>query len=114
MQRQRKKVSIMTMKRIYLNSKSKPTEKNLEEIRNSVNTPIVYDDDCPEITEQQYAEMAQLAKARRHEEVKQVIAIRISPSTLKKAKATGRGYTGFLSRLLDNAINDPDLVAKSL
>jgi len=31
-----------------------------------------------------------------------------------KAKATGKGYTGFLSRLLDNAINDPQMVSKSL
>ena len=34
--------------------------------------------------------------------------------TLEKAKATGKGYTGFLSRLLDNAINDPQMVRKSL
>ena len=45
---------------------------------------------------------------------KPVIALRISQSTLDKAKATGKGYTGFLSRLLDNAINDPQIVAKSL
>ena len=53
----------MATVRFYLKAESKPTEKQVEEIRNSVNTPIVYDDDCPEITEQQYAEMAQLAKA---------------------------------------------------
>jgi len=33
---------------------------------------------------------------------------------LEKAKATGKGYTGFLSRLLDNAIDDPQMVAKSM
>ena len=33
---------------------------------------------------------------------------------VEKAKATGKGYTGFLSRLLDNAINDPQLVSRSL
>lgn len=47
-------------------------------------------------------------------EKKPVVAIRITPATLEKAKATGRGYTGFLSRLLDNAIDDPELVKKSL
>ncbi len=58
--------------------------------------------------------MAALAKKRRSKKVKTVVALRISPDTLEKAKATGKGYTGFLSRLLDNAINDPGLVSKSL
>ena len=76
--------------------------------------PIIPDEDAPELTLEQYAEMAALAKKRRSKNVKPVIALRISPDTLDKAKATGRGYTGFLSRLLDNAINDPDMVSKSL
>ena len=67
-----------------------------------------------ELTMEQYAEMAEIARKRRSEKVKPVIALRISPDTLEKAKATGKGYTGFLSRLLDNAINDPQLVAKSM
>lgn len=104
----------MATKRIRLDRDQKPTVEQLEEIKAAENNPIVYDEDCPQITEQQYAEMAELARSRRREEIKTVVAIRISPATLKKAKATGKGYTGFLSRLLDNAINDPELVAKSL
>ena len=69
------------------------------------------DADAPELTAEQYAEMAAAARARR---VKPVVALRISQDTLEKAKATGKGYTGFLSRLLDNAINDPQMVSKSL
>ena len=52
--------------------------------------------------------------SRRSQKVKPVVALRVSPETLEKAKATGKGYTGFLSRLLDNAINDPQIVAKSM
>ena len=76
--------------------------------------PIITDEDAPELTLEQYAEMAAIAKNRRVKKIKPVIALRISPETLDKAKATGKGYTGFLSRLLDNAINDPQIVAKSL
>ena len=43
-----------------------------------------------------------------------LVLTHVSVDTLDKAKATGKGYTGFLSRLLDNAINDPQMVAKSL
>ena len=40
--------------------------------------------------------------------------LRLSPEMPEKAKAEGKGCTGFLSRLLDNAIKDPELVMKSL
>ena len=60
---------------------------------------------------EQYAEMAEIARNRKKNNVKVVVALRVTPATLDKAKATGKGYTGFLSRLLDNAINDPQLVS---
>jgi len=91
-----------------------PTEAMIREIETAAARPIVPDEDAPELTMEQYAEMAEIARKRRSEKVKPVIALRISPDTLEKAKATGKGYTGFLSRLLDNAINDPQLVAKSM
>jgi len=91
-----------------------PTRTQIEEIRKAVTKPIIFDEDAPELTPEQYAEMAALARRKRSEQKKPVVALRINPSTLAKAKATGKGYTGFLSRLLDNAINDPDMVKRSL
>ena len=91
-----------------------PTEEQILEIEAASLREPVPDDDAPELTAEQYAEMAAIARARRSQNIKPVVAIRITPATLEKAKATGKGYTGFLSRLLDNAINDPQLVAKSL
>ncbi len=91
-----------------------PTEAQIREIERAASLPIITDEDAPELTLEQYAEMAAIAKNRRVKKIKPVIALRISPETLDKAKATGKGYTGFLSRLLDNAINDPQIVAKSL
>lgn len=92
----------------------KPTEAQIKEIELAATMPITPDEDAPELTLQQYAEMAEIARKRRSKTVKPVIALRISPDTLDKAKATGKGYTGFLSRLLDNAINDPGMVSRSL
>ena len=91
-----------------------PTNAQIMEIEAAAAREIVPDDEAPELTVEQYAEMAALARARRSQSVKPVVALRITPATLEKAKATGKGYTGFLSRLLDNAINDPVLVSKSL
>ena len=92
----------------------KPTEAQIRQIEKASTMPVVPDEDAPELTLEQYAEMAEIARKRRSKNVKPVIALRISQSTLEKAKATGKGYTGFLSRLLDNAINDPILVSNSM
>ena len=91
-----------------------PTEAMIKEIEAAAARPVVPDEDAPELTMEQYAQMAEIARKRRAEKVKPVLSLRVSLDTLEKAKATGKGYTGFLSRLLDNAINDPQMVAKSL
>ncbi len=92
----------------------KPTAEQIKELEEAAKRPIVSDDDCPELSMEQYAEMAEIARNRKKNNVKVVVALRVTPATLDKAKATGKGYTGFLSRLLDNAINDPQLVSRSL
>ena len=45
---------------------------------------------------------------------KEVVTLRLPVSVIDKAKAVGKGYTGFLSRLVENAINDKDIVSRSL
>ena len=100
--------------RTVIRTGQQPTEAQIQEIEAAASRPITPDENAPELTLEQYAEMAALAKARHSKQVKPVVALRISPDTLEKAKATGKGYTGFLSRLLDNAINDPTLVSRSL
>ena len=100
--------------RTVIHPGQQPTEAQIREIEAAAMKPVVPGEDAPELTLEQYAEMAAIARNRRSQKVKPVIALRISPETLDKAKATGKGYTGFLSRLLDNAINDPQLVSKSL
>ena len=105
---------MMAMTRIEIREGQKPTLQQIQEIEAASRRPIVPDDDAPELTPEQYAEMAAIARKQRQQKKKQVVAIRISPETLAKAKATGKGYTGFLSRLMDNAINDPVMVQKSL
>ena len=91
-----------------------PTEAQIREIETASMRPVIPDEEAPELTMEQYAEMAAIAKARKAKNIKPIIALRIAPDTLEIAKATGKGYTGFLSRLLDNAIKDPQMVAKSL
>ena len=100
--------------RTVIRKGQKPTEAQIREIEAASALPILPDDDAPELTLEQYAEMAAIAKSRKAKRTKAVVALRVNPTTLEIAKATGKGYTGFLSRLLDNAIKDPQLVSKSL
>ena len=92
----------------------KPTREQVKRLKAAAKRPIVFDEDCPALTEEQLKQFAEMARQQREERRKPIISLRISQDTLKKAKATGRGYTGFLSRLLDNAINDPEMVKRSL
>ena len=89
-------------------------EEVKKEVRAAAKRPIVFDDDAPELTDEQLAEFAALAEQQRNDRKKPVLSLRISKETLAKAKLLGRGYTGVLSRLLDMAINDKEMVRKAL
>ena len=91
-----------------------PTEAQIREIERAAALPVTPDEDAPELTAAQYAEMAELAGQRRSGTIRPVVTLHVFPVTLEKARARGNDYTDFLSRLLDNAINDPQLVSRSL
>ena len=104
----------MSTTRVTIKASDQPPKEVIEEVREAAKRPIVFDEDSPCFTKEQLREMAEKAKAKRASEKKQVVAIRISPATLDRAKAIGKGYTGFMSRLLDLAINDAEMVKKAL
>jgi hypothetical protein len=58
--------------------------------------------------------MVEKTKERKRQEKKEVVALCVRPATLERAKSVGKGYTGFMSRLLDLAIMDPEMVQKAL
>ena len=97
-----------------LDGKSKLTRKEKKEIRAAAKRPIVFDEDCPELTDEQLKEFQRVAQVRRKELQKQVLTLRVSADTMKKAKALGKGYTGILSRLLEMALDDPEMIEKCL
>lgn len=64
------------------------------------------------MTEEQMEELKNIAQQRREEAKKTIISLRLNNKTLEKAKSLGKGYTGILSRLLDLAIEDPEMLKK--
>ncbi|MGM9590560.1 MAG: BrnA antitoxin family protein [Aristaeellaceae bacterium] len=71
----------------------------------------VFDADSPEMTAEMLQQFKRMSREDRN---KQTVSLRLSPRTLKIAKSYGKGYTSFLSRLLDEAIQNEELVRKCI
>lgn len=87
------------------------TADELLELETAERLEPVFDNDSPAMTAEQ---LKQFKRVSRQSRIKPTISLRISPATLQKAKRYGKGYTGFLSRLLDEAINNDELVRKCI
>ena len=100
--------------RMTIKPGDKPTPEAIAEVNEAYKHPIVIDDDCPAFTYEEMVEMVKKAEEMRNSRKKEVVTLRLPVSVINKAKAVGKGYTGFLSRLVENAINDKDMVSRSL
>ena len=76
--------------------------------------PIVFDEYSRELTDEELSEFKRVSDIRREERRKQVVTLRLSPKALSKAKSLGKGYTSILSRLLEEALNDKDMIRRCL
>lgn len=104
----------MTMVRKMIFKGQQPTAEQIQEVEEAAKKTIVFDEECPELTAEQLQQFAILARKQREERRKQVISLRLSQASLEKVKALGKGYTSVLSRLLDMALNNPEMVKKCL
>ena len=83
---------------------SKPlTKEQLNELEEAVKRPIVYDEDCPKLTEEQ---LRSFYRVNDYNRKTTNISIRLSNSTLSKAKSLGKGYTSIMNRILEDVLND--------
>ena len=87
------------------------TDEELKELEAAEKKSYVLDEDSPLMTQEQ---LMQFKRINRENRTKPTVSLRISPATLRKAKQYGKGYTGLLSRLLDAAINDEELVRRCI
>ena len=87
------------------------TAEELRELEAAEKMEPVFDDNSPLLMREQ---LMQFKRINHQSRTKPTISLRISPATLKKARQYGKGYTGFLSRLLDAAIDDEELVRKCI
>ena len=104
----------MATKRVTINKNRKLTAEQETMLHDAIRHPAQPDEEMPLQTEKQLAEFRKLSELRKAERRKQNVTLRLSQSALSKAKALGKGYTSVLSRILENALNDPELIKKCL
>ena len=85
--------------------------EEMQELAAAEQMQPVFDADSPEMTADL---LLQFKRKNQEERNKQTVSLRLSPKTLKIAKSYGKGYTSFLSRLLDEAIQNEELVRKCI
>ena len=91
------------------------TAEELREIETATGLQPVFDEDSPEMT------LEMLKQFKRINRTKQTASIRLSPKAQRLSpkaqsfsRSYGKGYTSFLSRLIDAALDDEDLVKKCI
>ena len=80
------------------------TKEEKQEIEAAEKKPIVYDDESPQMT----------SKMLNQFHAFDAVPICVSRETIKKAKAYDKDYTGFLSRLIEIAFSDKDLLKRCI
>lgn len=80
------------------------TDEEKRELEQADNKPIVYDSDSPQMTDEMLKQFHAF----------DAVPIRVSRETIRKAKSYDRDYLGFLSRLIEMAFADKDLIRKCI
>ncbi len=84
------------------------SDEELRELESASVKEPVFDEDSPEMT------LEMLKQFKRSTRNKQTASIRLSPKAQDFSRAYGKGYTSFLSRLIDAALDDEALVKKCI
>lgn len=90
------------------------TPSQVEMLHDLESRPISPDEDCPELTMEQLTQFRRISAANREERCKQTVTLRLSPQALRRAKSLGKGYTSVLSRILESALENPDIIRHHL
>lgn len=96
--------------RTTLEERGTITPEEIEMLKTASKVPIIFDEDSPELTEEDLKGFRRVSEENRLERNKQTVTVRLSPQALRKAKSLGKGYTSVLSRILEGALSDNDVI----
>lgn len=102
------------MVRKKIDVRANPTKEQITMLEAAVQRPTVYDEDCRKLTDLELAEFKQISEFKNKSRKKQTVTLRLSPQSLEKAKSLGKGYTSVLSRILEAALSNNDIIKQYL
>ena len=89
--------------------KSKPTPEQIQMLENAKKIAIS-NDEYPEFTKEELSKFKKISEEKKIDRQKQIVTLRLSGKALKKAKSLGKGYTSILSRIIEGALEDPEII----
>lgn len=104
----------MAIERMWICDGMEPDAEQLKELEMLEGRPVVPDEDCPVLTTSQLDKIAMMARKRSKEHDTDVLSIRLSHEAHEKAKALGDGYLSIISRLVENALNNPAVMKQCM
>ena len=104
----------MAVKKYILNPGQQLTDEQIQMIKEAAKRPVVTDDDNSELTEEQLASLRRVHESRSADRRRQNVTLRLTPQAIRKAKALGKGYSGILSRIVEDILNDSSALSKYL
>lgn len=90
------------------------TDEERQMLDNLKNVPIIPDDDCPFLSEEELKKFHRVSEKNREERLKQPVTIRLSQKSLETARSLGKGYTSILARMLENDLSDKNRIKQFL
>ena len=95
-----------------INVSAELTAEQLEMLKAAEAAPSVFDEDNPPLSAEELAQFRRVSDLIKEENAnnrKQNVTLRLSPRTINKAKALGKGYTSVLARIIEKALDNPEL-----
>jgi len=92
----------------------KASQEQIEMLLTAAKLPIHAESEYPEFSETELLQFKRISDARKADRQKQTVTLRLSPQALEKARSLGKGYTSVLSRILERALDDPDIIKHNL
>ncbi len=86
-------------------------EEVIREVEEAYRRPIVYDEDCPPLTDQELEKAAAIVRERDANRKREPLSLEVLPATSRVAKQYGKN---FMARLLDMAVRDEALMKKCM
>ena len=96
------------------NNKIKLSKKELDELKIAKSKPIVYDDESPKLSKKVLKEFKHYSLINHNKRVKDTISVRVNKNTKEKLMSLGKGYTSIVSRLIEYAFENPQIIKKCL